>query len=70
MHLKLIMTPPTKISLGLYVFQQSGGGEIYAAWLLRSDENTVERKMAMQLVKLFPFFYQCLCLHVKGTTTV
>jgi len=50
------MTPPTEISLGFYVFQKSVGGEIYAAWLLRSGENTVERKMAMQLVKLFPFF--------------
>jgi hypothetical protein len=50
------MTPPTEISLGFYVFQQSDGGEIYAVWLLRSDENNVGRKMAMQLVKLFPFF--------------
>jgi hypothetical protein len=56
MHFKLNMTPQTKIPPGLYVFQQSGGGEIYVAWLLRSGENTAERKMAMQLAKLFPFF--------------
>jgi hypothetical protein len=56
MHLTLNMTPSTKTPLGFYVFQQSDGGEIYAAWLLRSGENTVERKMVMQLVKLFPFF--------------
>jgi len=35
MHLKLNMTPPTEISLGFYVFQQSDGSELYAAWQLR-----------------------------------
>jgi hypothetical protein len=56
------MTPPTRIPLAFYVFQQSDGGEIYAAWLLRSGENTVERKVDVQLVKLFPFFTSaCAC---------
>ena len=70
MHLTLNMTSTTEIPLRFYVFQQSDGGEIYAAWLLRSGENTVKRKVAMQLVKFFPFFYQYLCSHMKGTTAV
>jgi hypothetical protein len=56
MHLKLNITFPTKIPLEFYAFQQSDDSEIYAAWLLRSGENTAERKMAMQLVKVFPFW--------------
>jgi hypothetical protein len=56
MHLTLNMTTTTEIPLGFYVFQQSDGSEIYVAWLLHSGENTVERKLAMQLVKFFPFF--------------
>jgi hypothetical protein len=55
MHLKLNITSPTKIPLEFYIFQLSDGSVLFAAWLLRSGEDTVERKMAMQLVKLFPF---------------
>lgn len=56
MHFKLNTTPAAKTPLGFYIFQQSDDGEIYATWLLRSCENIVERKIAVQLVKLLPFF--------------
>jgi hypothetical protein len=64
------MTSPTEISLGFYVFQQSDGGEFYAAWLLRSGENTVKRKMAMQLVKLFPFLPVLMLTHERNHSSV
>jgi hypothetical protein len=63
MHLKLNMTPPTEITLGLYVFQQSHGGEIYAAWLLHSGGNIMERKIFTQLVRLFPYFLPVKYVH-------